>query len=488
MEKTLSSCLDGVEVLEVRGPVDITVGALVMDSRQAGAGSLFFCIPGGHLDGHAFADKAVEKGAVALVVERMVDVPADVTQVCVGDSREAMARIAANFYDNPSKKLRMIAVTGTNGKTSTTYMIKAIAEAYGKKVGLIGTIANMIGDETVPADLTTPDPIQMQGILHQMLLAGVDWVVMETSAHALALRKLRGMHFDVGLFTNLTQDHLDFFGDMDTYLQAKKNLYRHGLSRSAVINGDDPHAQAMVEGIDKIPVITYGLGDGCDVRAKDVKVDDADVNYRGEFKSGSQQIHVNIPGEFTVYNSLGAAAVCALMGVPLSVIRVGLMRMPGVHGRCERLDTGDKPYGIILDYAHTPDGLENILQTVRGFAKARVITVFGCGGDRDPVKRPIMGEMAGRYSDFCVITSDNPRTEDPMAIIAAIEPGVKKTGTPYEIIENRREAIAWAMDHARDADVIVLAGKGHETYQEIDGVKYSFDEKEVVQQLLAERP
>ena len=462
---------------------DVEIASLEMDSRRVEPGALFFCIPGVKLDGHAFAKDVEKKGAAALIVQRWLDDVA-LPQVLVGDVRAAMSQIAANFYGHPTEKLKMIAVTGTNGKTSTTYMIKTVAEACGKKVGLMGTIANYIGDKQIPADLTTPDPIALQALLAQMAEENVDWVVMEASAHALYLRKLQGIVYDAAVFTNLTEDHLDFFGDMERYYQAKLILFTEQMAKQAIVNIDDPYGARLAKEA-QIPVKTYSEKTMADYTASQIESDVHGVSYMLKTEDASFPVHVAIPGAFTVYNSLSAVGACVAMGISLETAAQALLKLHGVHGRCESLDTQGQPFGVILDYAHTPDALVNILSTVRQFTKNRLIAVFGCGGDRDPIKRPIMGQMAAENADYCIVTSDNPRTEDPMKIIEAIVPGVEKVGTPYEVIENRRAAIDRALHLACDGDVVVLAGKGHETYQDIMGVKHHFDEKEVVAELLA---
>jgi UDP-N-acetylmuramoyl-L-alanyl-D-glutamate--2,6-diaminopimelate ligase len=476
----LSKCLDALE-FELRGE-DVQINAVEMDSRRVTPGTLFFCIPGGRVDGHDFAAQAVQKGAVALVVERWLE-DVSATQVLVPDARAAMARIASNFYGNPTRHLKMIAVTGTNGKTSTTYMIRTIARACGKRVGLLGTIANYIEDKQIDADLTTPDPIALQALLAQMVQENVDWVVMEASAHALYLRKLDGIVYDVAVFSNLTEDHLDFFGDMQRYFAAKALLFTNKMCRQAVVNIDDSYGKRIAQQTD-VPCLTYGVDQTCDLAAQQVDSGLAGVSYTMQWEQQAYSVRLPIPGAFTVYNSLAAIGACLCMGLDVSDIVRALSDMHGVHGRCESLDTQGRAFGVILDYAHTPDALENILTTVRKFTKNRLIVVFGCGGDRDPIKRPIMGKMAATYADYCIVTSDNPRTEDPMKIIEAILPGVRECDTPYQVIENRKDAIAHALSVAREGDVIVLAGKGHETYQDIMGVKHHFDEKEVVAQLL----
>ena len=422
---------------------------------------------------------AVDAGAAALVVERKLDI--DVPQILVEDTRIAMAEMAAAYYGYPSREMQMIGVTGTNGKTSTTYMLKAIAERMGKKVGLIGTIRNMIGDIIIDTERTTPESVDLQRILRQMKDEKVDVVIMEVSSHSLDQKRVHGIEYDVGEFTNLTQDHLDYHKTFENYFNAKKLLFKQ--SRMAVINKDDPYANRMMEGLD-IPVMTFGIREKADVTASEIDITTRGVQFDFNYKNITSRFNVPIPGLFSVFNAIGAATVALSLGWNLDSIKYGLEHMMSVSGRLEPLPTGKNEFTVLLDYAHTPDALENVLKTVKGFATGRIVTLFGCGGDRDHAKRPIMGEIAGRFSDFAIVTSDNPRTENPMDIINSIVEGVKKSGCEYVVIENRREAIEYALKNARKNDVIILAGKGHENYQEINGGKHHFDEKEIVAEIL----
>ena len=388
---------------------------------------------------------------------------------------------AAAYYGYPSREMQMIGVTGTNGKTSTTYMLKAIAERMGKKVGLIGTIRNMIGDIIIDTERTTPESVDLQRILRQMKDEKVDVVIMEVSSHSLDQKRVHGIEYDVGEFTNLTQDHLDYHKTFENYFNAKKLLFKQ--SRMAVINKDDPYANRMMEGLD-IPVMTFGIREKADVTASEIDITTRGVQFDFNYKNITSRFNVPIPGLFSVFNAIGAATVALSLGWNLDSIKYGLEHMMSVSGRLEPLPTGKNEFTVLLDYAHTPDALENVLKTVKGFATGRIVTLFGCGGDRDHAKRPIMGEIAGRFSDFAIVTSDNPRTENPMDIINSIVEGVKKSGCEYVVIENRREAIEYALKNARKNDVIILAGKGHENYQEINGGKHHFDEKEIVAEIL----
>ena len=376
-----------------------------------------------------------------------------------------------------------LGVTGTNGKTTTTYMLHTVLRSLGKKAGLIGTVGVLSGERKLGESMTTPEPLTLQHLLRQMVDDGCEAVCMEVSSHALTQHRVAGIRFAVGIFTNLTQDHLDYHGTMERYLAAKRQLFMQ--CEYGVFNADDPHVGAMMDGV-PCKALTYGIRQTADVMARDIDSGAQGIHYTLCYKGQTRRVEMRIPGLFTVYNSLGCAAACLALGLELDAIVDGLHQMQTVPGRIEVVPTGDTPYTVILDYAHTPDGLVNILSAVRGFAKNRVIALFGCGGDRDPKKRPLMGEAAGQGADYCIVTSDNPRTEDPQAIIDAIVPGVEKTGCPFEVVVDRRSAIRRALICAQPGDVIVLAGKGHEPYQEIDGVRHPFDEKEIVRQALAQ--
>ena len=464
--------------IEYTGP-QAEITAVDYDSRKVGRGSLFCCLVGEKTDGHNFASMAVEKGASALICQRPL--PLNVPQLIVPDGREAMARAAACFYGHPERELTMLAVTGTNGKTSVTYMVKSVAETAGKKVGLIGTIQNLIGEEKVYTERTTPESVDLFALLRRMADKGVELVVMEVSSHALAQQRVAGIPFKAGLFTNLTQDHLDYHKTFENYRAAKKKLFAQcGI---AILNGDDETAAYMKEGL-SIPVWTMGIHHPGEFYARGIEITTQGASFHLFTPQGNGRISLHISGLFSVYNAMGTAALCTAAGIPFSCIVKGLEGLRGVAGRLECVDTGDRPFSVYVDYAHPPDALQNVLETARGFTRRRLISVFGCGGDRDHGKRPIMGEIGGRYSDHVILTSDNPRTEDPMDILKAVEEGVKRTATPYIVTENRREAIREALEEAGDGDVIVIAGKGHESYQEINGVRHHFDDKEIVLSLL----
>ncbi len=456
------------------------VTGLVCDSRKVKKGDLYFCLPGLRVDGHNFAKAAEDAGAAALVVERKL--PVDLPQVLVEDARAAMSYMAQCFYGYPAEKMHGVGITGTKGKTTTSFLVRAIARHAGHKVGLMGTVCTYIGEEEEPASLTTPDPIDVQSLLRRMKDAGCDFYVMEVSAHALDLRKLVGMKFDQGIFTNFSQDHLDYFGTMETYRRAKEKFFDPFYIGHAVVNADDEAGKYM---LGRVPATTYGVSAPADAYANEIEILESGVSYRLHWKDVVLPLHLHISGIFNVYNSMAAAVACLEMGISPEDVKAGLESVTVVPGRIEPLPT-HTPYRVILDYAHSPASLESILKTIRQFTRGRLICVFGCGGGRDKEKRPIMGEISGRLADFSVLTSDNPRLEDPMDILRAIEEGIKRTTGPYVVIENRREAIRYAMQMGQPGDVIVLAGKGHETYQDIGGQKHPFDEKVVVREILAE--
>ncbi len=470
------------EVLEIRG--DCEIGSMSLDSRKALDRGLYFCIPGARFDGHSFAPQAVENGAVALVVTHFLE-DMSIPQVRVKNVRAAMSHMAAEFFGHPDREMKLLGVTGTKGKTTTSYLIKAIMEEAGYSVGLIGTTGNMIGGQYIKSEFTTPEPIDFFRTLRAMRDAGVTVVSMEVSAHAIEMGRLAGVHFEAGCYTNLSQDHLDLFGTMERYFQCKKSFFRPEWISNAAINVDDDTSADILKDI-AVPHSTFGICNNADIFARDIEITENGVSFIMKlFDVNEIPVKLHLTGMFNVYNALAAAAVGLIMGVAPETITAALEKVKGVPGRAEVLDT-HTPYKVILDYSHSPDALENILTAVREFARGRVISLFGCGGDRDHLKRPIMGEISGRLADFSILTSDNPRTENPQDILDAIEEGIRPTGGQYTVIENRREAIRYALNMGREGDIIVLAGKGHETYQEIMGVKRPFDEKVVVAELLKE--
>lgn len=397
--------------------------------------------------------------------------------VQVADSRRALAVAGANFFGHPAKDMTMVGVTGTNGKTTSTYLLKAVLEAQGKKVGLIGTNQNMIGEKALPTERTTPESFELQKLFAAMRDAGCTHVVMEVSSHALYLDRVYGVPYAVGVFTNLTQDHLDFHKTMEEYCDAKSILFRN--CGTGVVNAGDPWTPRLLKGA-AFKVVTFSSGGGADLWPEDVLLAEDHVAFTAVHGGDRVPVRVNIPGRFMVDNALGVLGAALALGIPLEESAAVLARVPHVKGRVEVAPTPGKDYTVLIDYAHSPDSLVNVLATVKGFAKGRTIALFGCGGDRDKAKRPKMGRAAAETADLVVVTTDNPRTERPADIIADILPGLQGTGTPYEVIEDRVEAIHWAMDHAQAGDVIVLCGKGHETYQEVGHEKRHMDEREIV--------
>ena len=456
------------------------ITAMTCDSREVKKGDLFCCVTGTFSDGHEFAQAAVKKGAAALLCERVLP-DINVSQIVVANTRISMSLMAAELYDHPSESMRIIGITGTNGKTTTTYMLKAIFEAEGKNVGIIGTICTVINGREIHSERTTPDSIHLQELLARMRDEKVDVVIMEVSSHALDQNRAYGILFDVAEFTNITVDHLDYHKTFGNYLLAKEKLFSTAVT--AAINLDDPHSMDIISSA-KCPCTTFGLDSRADIFAEDIIYDTKHTEFTLCKGKDKYRIRVGIPGKFTVYNALGAAVCADLSGISWDVIIKGLSEMKGVSGRIEALPTHGRPFDVYLDYAHTPDALENVIKTVREIAKGRIVTLFGCGGDRDNSKRATMGEIAGKLSDFLVVTSDNPRTEDPEKIIDMIMEGVKRTDCDYVVITNRREAIEYAIKNAHEHDIIILAGKGHEDYQEINGEKHPFDEKVIVEEIL----
>ncbi len=477
----LRELLKNVDVLAASVDMDLEIGAVAYDSRKVTPGSLFVAITGFASDGNRFIPMALEKGAAVIVTAKQPQ--EDIPYVLVKSDRMALAMIGTNFYGEPASSMTMIGITGTNGKTSVTLLLKHLLETVlGAKVGLIGTMENLVGDEVIPTERTTPESFELQGLFARMRDAGCTHVVMEVSSHAITLDRVGGVFYDVAAFTNLTEDHLDFHKTMDAYCDAKAELFRR--CGKGVINRDDSYAQRFLDTA-TCQVLTTSRSQG-DLYARDVELLAEGVRFTAVCGEEQAQIELPIPGGFTVYNALTVLGVARQLGISLAQSAQALRTAQGVKGRVEVVPTPSVPYTVLIDYAHTPDGLENVLSSVRGFCKGRLIAVFGCGGDRDPIKRPIMGKIGVELADLAIITSDNPRTEDPMTIISHIEKGAQEVGRPYKIIENRVSAIHYAMDIAENDDIIVLAGKGHETYQEIHGVKHHLDEREVVADYLTE--
>ncbi|WP_418219644.1 UDP-N-acetylmuramoyl-L-alanyl-D-glutamate--2,6-diaminopimelate ligase [Candidatus Formimonas warabiya] len=473
----------------VQGDPHVEITGVNYDSRKVAPGDLFVCMVGTKSDGHAYVPQALEKGAAAILAQQPVpDLPNSIPQVIVADTREALARLSSFWYHFPCHKLRMIGVTGTNGKTTTTHLIKGLLEQKGGLVGLVGTIHNLVGNEEIASTHTTPESWELAGLLDQMVHMGAHTAVMEVSSHALKQNRVAGCEFDVALFTNLTQDHLDYHLSWEDYLNSKLKLFSYlhigekGGAKYAVVNGDDPMAPHFIRAA-QVPVWTYGIREKAHIQAHEIKISPRGTTFLLKSSQGEVPLSVSLTGTFNVYNVLAAVTVALLEGMAVPDIAAYLTRAPQVSGRFELVDEG-QPFSVIVDYAHTPDGLENILATAKEITRGRLITVFGCGGDRDRGKRPLMGAIAGKYSGFTIVTSDNPRTEDPYRIIEEIEGGISKITAQYQVLEDRRKAIRQAIKMAGPEDTVVIAGKGHETYQIVQGKTHHFDDREVAREEL----
>ena len=457
---------------------DFEVSGVFCDSRRVVKDSIFVCIVGSAMDGHNFAKSAYDAGAGAIVCER--DLGLD-NQIIVENSKQVYAQLCAGYFDNPAKKLKLVGVTGTSGKTSVTYILKNLLEAQGKKVGLIGTIQNIIDKEVLPAKNTTPDAYELQSLLSLMHKAGCEYVVMEVSSHALDQNRVFGLEFECAIFTNLTQDHLDYHITIENYLQAKLKLFK--MSKLAIVNVDDEYAHKVISACD-CPVVTFSAErNEADYTAKGIKFLPTTVGYEFVTNNNIGRVKISTPGIFSVYNSMAAGIAAINLGIEFADVISSLSQVSGVKGRVELVPC-DKDFSIIIDYAHTPDEIENVCSMFNKIKTGRLVTLFGCGGDRDKTKRPIMGEIASRLSDFVIVTSDNPRSENPATIINEILVGMNKK-TPYKVIENRAKAIEYAILNAKKDDIILLAGKGHETYQVLNTGTIHFDEREVIKEVLS---
>jgi len=479
----LNEILNGIEILECTADRETEISGICYDSRSAAPGNLFAAIVGYQSDGHRYVPAAVERGASVILCEQAPE--AAVPYVLVKDSRLALAVASANFFGNPASQMTMIGVTGTNGKTTSTLLLKhVLEETLGARVGLIGTNSNLIGDVELPTERTTPESYELQKLFREMADAGCTHVVMEVSSHSLVLSRVAGIRFALGVFTNLTQDHLDFHKTMEEYAAAKAKLF--SVCDRAVINLDDPYGAYMI-GQAKCPVMTYSVEKNeADLVAKDLKLLPDCIRFCAVSTGEIARVNMNIPGRFSAYNALDVMAGAISLGISMSDAAEALSSAKGVKGRMEPVPT-DSDYTILIDYSHTPDALENVLKTVRETGTGRVVAVFGCGGDRDRTKRPIMGRIGTELADFSIITSDNPRTEDPEEIIREILAGVTTPESKYTSIVSRPEAIKYAIENHRSGDVIVLCGKGHETYQEINHVKHHMDEREIVAEIIERR-
>ena len=472
----LGDLTDIANITESNADPDTDVSGICFDSRSLKSGDLFFAIRGFQSDGHAFIRESAEKGAACIICEEPPGV--DTQYIIVNDSRKALAYASVKWFGDPAAKLTVIGVTGTNGKTTVTNLIKQVLEiTTGEKVGLIGTNRNMIGSRELHAERTTPESYETQELLAMMAAEGCRYAVMEVSSHALLLHRVYGIEFDVGVFTNLSPDHLDFHDSIEDYAAVKSKLF--SVSRRSAINIDDEHAQKMIDAAGD-QVFTYAVeNESANLVAKSISLHSDKVEFCALTPGKLNRIELRIPGIISVYNAMSAMSAVMLLGIGIDRISPAMSECTGVKGRAEIVPV-NREFSVLIDYAHTPDALRNIITTVQGYAQGRVVTLFGCGGDRDSTKRPVMGSIAAQLSDFVVVTSDNPRTEEPAAIINAILDGMKGTQTPYKVIENRREAIRWALENASAGDVLILAGKGHETYQILGREKRHFDEREVV--------
>lgn len=477
--------LAGLKYEFVSGERDIEVNNPNYDSRKVQPGDVFFAITGFSTDGHKYIATAVERGAKVVVIEKDIELIEGVTYIKVDNGRKALAMASCNFYDHPSRKMKLIGITGTNGKTTSAFMIKAILEAAGYKVGLIGTIANYIGSEELHAERTTPESLELQELFNKMVEADVDYCVMEVSSHSLELCRVYGTNFEEGIFTNLTQDHLDFHKTFENYYKAKAKLF--DISKNSIINADDEYGARLIKDVNEkgtSKVTTYSIEKASDLKGENIDLESTGMIFDLKLKGEMKQVALSIPGRYNVYNALGCIGAALNQGIDIDVI-IKALAMVTVPGRCENLTLGmNSNFQVIRDYSHTPDSLENILENLRELTTGRLICIFGCGGDRDKTKRPIMGEIGTNLSDIAIITSDNPRSEDPFAILKDIVAGVKKEN--YKVIENREEAIKEALRIAAKGDIIVIAGKGHETYQILKNETIHFDEKEVVLKLMKE--
>ena len=479
----LKSLTENLSVIKSTADPESEISGIAYDSRAVCPGYTFVAIRGLQTDGHNYIPNAVKAGAAVIICE---EVPAeDIPFIQVENSRLALSLISAAWFRYPAREMKLIGVTGTSGKTTTTHLIKHILEeAENAKVGLVGTNGNRIGRELIHTEFTTPESLELQGLFRRMADEGCSYAVMEVSSHSLAMDRVGGLRFDVAAFTNLTQDHLDLHKTMEEYAAAKHRLFL--MCDIACMNLDDPYVSTMMQGI-SCPCLTTSVADpGADLFADQVSLTEQGVSFLAVYGEERIPVTLAIPGMFSVHNALTALSVCMAAGIPLSKAAAALATAKGVKGRVETVPTG-KDYTILIDYSHKPDALENVLRTLRPVTKGRLITLFGCGGDRDRQKRPIMGKVAAEFSDFVIVTSDNPRTEDPDAIIAEIVEGLKDASTPYHVLTDRIDAIHYAIDNASPGDVILLAGKGHEDYQIVGHEKHHMDEREIVADYLKEK-
>lgn len=478
----LKQILKETKFINIYGNTDIEISDITCNSREVKPGSIFVCVKGFKSDGHKYLDDAIKRGAVCAVITE--DVPnREIATVKVEDARYAMAQMAASLYGHPSREIKVIGITGTNGKTTVTHLIRSIIEMAGKKTGLIGTNSIIIDGKVTASERTTPESCVFQKYLRQMVDSGTDYCITEVSSHSLELKRVSCTHFAVAAFTNLTHEHLDLHGDMESYASAKAKLFE--MCDTAVMNADDKYSMNIAANTSCKNVYTYSTEKPkSSFYASNIRLSDKGIIYNLKHDKKSALIKSRIPGKFNVYNSLAAASVCSVLGFSDEEIAKGLIISRGAKGRAEFLRI-NAPYSVMIDYAHTPDGLYNILTTIKEFARGKIITVFGAPGDRDRTKRPEMGEIAGKYSSYCIITSDNPASEDPEDIIEEIKPGVVRSGCEFITITDRKKAIHHALDMAADGDIILLAGKGHETYQITKDGNIPFSEEQIVLEYLS---
>ena len=479
----LSKLLEKLTDIRTAFYQETEIETLSIDSTQKQENGLYFCLSGGKLDGHNFAEQALKNGAVALVVER--EMPLKVPQIIVKNARETLSLLSAVFYGEPAERLKIIAVTGTNGKTTTAHMLASILETDGKKVGIIGTLGAKFLGETRKSNFTTPDPIELNAILCEMLAKGIEYVVMEVSAHALYYKKTLGLRFFACIFTNLTQDHLDFFSSMTAYKQAKSSLFTDEVCPLAVINGDDENGRAFAENRAN-KTLYYGLNTPTDAFAIVTEESLHGSKCMLNLNDKLCRVTLSMTGRHNIYNALAASTCAYALGVGISSIASGLTALKGVDGRLEfvaKVNQAD----VFVDFAHTPDGLEKSLTALKKHCKGRLICLFGCGGNRDKSKRPIMGERVAKFCDFAVLTSDNPRFEDPLDILSQVEKGYRRFSLRYVIVPDRKRAIAYALDTIQKHDVLLVAGKGGEEYQEIMGIKYPFSDNDIIAKYIMEK-
>ena len=484
----LKSILSGIEGVKAKANLNTNIDIIESDSRKIKPNGMFVAIRGFEADGSLYVKQAVDNGAVAIVIEegtklKKSDIKEDTNIIMVPDARIALAKMACNFYGNPSRKFKLIGVTGTKGKTTTTFMLKSILEKHGNKVGLIGTVANYIGSKNLgESSRTTPESLELQRLFSQMVEEKVDTVVMEVSSQSLKLHRVDGCEFDYAIFTNFSEDHISpkEHPDMEDYFNSKLKLFH--MCKTGYVNADDLHTAKIPKMLPDNDISTYGIDNYCNLLAKDITITNSYVDFKVKLGQRNERVKTFIPGRFSVYNSLAAICVGLKLGCSAENIKEALLEVR-VPGRSELVDN-KKDLTIMIDYAHSPESLQNILSAVKSYTRGKVISVFGCGGDRDKTKRPIMGEISGRIADFTFITSDNPRTEKPEEIVNEIEAGIKKTKGNYKVVVDRTEAIKHAIEIANKNDIIVLAGKGHETYQEINGEKHPYDEREIIKKII----